>query len=157
MTKKIAVVGNSEDSAVVAPMASKTFAAGSSAEYSLTLVNSGNKVQVYELAFEALSGLTLVADEPVTALPAGTSKTVKVTASAAKAGKYTFAVNVYSQGELVTKEAFTANVEGRSASANGTVVLTVVLAIVFVVLLVVLIVLLTRKPQKTEEFGESYY
>ena len=33
----------------------------------------------------------------------------------------------------------------------------IILAIIFVVLLIVLIVLLTRKPEKAEEFEESYY
>jgi preprotein translocase subunit SecG len=66
-----------------------------------------------------------------------------------------------SNGDLVESKEFAANVEGTSLntgfSGNTAVVLTVVLAIIFVVLLVVLIVLLTRKPQKTQEFGESYY
>jgi preprotein translocase subunit SecG len=45
--------------------------------------------------------------------------------------------------------------EGKAV--NPIVVLTVVLAIIFLVLLVVLIVLIGRKPQKSEEYGESYY
>jgi len=51
----------------------------------------------------------------------------------------------------------TINTQGKGFTANTAVILTVVLAVIFVVLLVVLIVLLTRKPEKTEEFGESYY
>jgi len=51
--------------------------------------------------------------------------------------------------------------EGESTSgtptANPVVVLTVVLAIIFVVLLIVLLVLIGKKPEKSEEFGESYY
>ena len=106
------------------------------------------------------SGLNVEVSEPVVAVPAGTSKTVKIMASAEKAGKYDFAVNVHSEGELVKEEKFTLDTEGSNARAtagNATVLLTVILAIVFVVLLVVLIVLLTRKPEKSEELGESYY
>jgi len=156
VSKKVLVVGANEDSLVVPAVSSKTVAVNEKGTYSLTIVNSGNNVRVYELVFESSSGLKLEADEPVVAIPAGSSRTVKIMASADSAGKYPFAVNVNSDGELVKKESFVANVEGR-AVANATVVLTVVLAIIFVVLLVVLIVLLTRKPQKSEEFGESYY
>lgn len=158
VTKKIAVIGASGDSRVVAPATTKTFNLNEGGVYAVTLVNSGNKVRVYDVSFEAPSGLTLNADESVFAVPAGTSKTIKVEARADKAGQYNFIVNVNSDGELVKKENFVANVEGtKRTAANATVVLTVVLAIIFVVLLIVLIVLLTRKPQKTEEFGESYY
>ena len=67
-------------------------------------------------------------------------------------------MNVHSDGELVKKQNFVANVEGKAATAgNAAVVLTIILAIIFIVLLIVLIVLLTRKPEKTEDFGESYY
>lgn len=156
VTKKIAVAGVSASSTIVSTNAVKTFEANEVASYSVTVVNSGNKVRVYDVSFEAPSGLTLSADESVFAVPAGASKTVTVQASAEKAGKYTFIVNVNSDGQLVNRESFVANVEG-NASGNATVVLTVILAIIFIVLLVVLIVLLTKKPQKNEEFGESYY
>ena len=96
-------------------------------------------------------------DEPVIAVPAGNSKAIKYDVSAAKAGTYTFTANIYSSGNLVKTETFTANVQGTGIAGNATVLLTVVLAIIFVVLLVVLIVLLTRKPEKKEDFGESYY
>lgn len=165
MSKKIAVVGASGNSLVVASATSKTVAPGTNGDYSLTLVNSGKNVRVYELVADAPTGLTVEADEPFVAIPAGTSKAVKIHANAAKAGTYPFTVSVYSEGNLVKKESFTLNVEGKSTGITGntgkatntTVVLTVVLAIIFVVLLVVLVVLLTRKPQKSEEFGESYY
>lgn len=157
VTKRVAVVGVSETSRIVSSATSKTFDAGVEGIYTVTIVNTGDRVQVYDLTFEAPADLTVGAEESVVAVPAGSSKTVKVTASANSAGKYAFTANVNSDGELVKKENFVANVEGSSGAANATVVLTVVLAIIFVVLLVVLIVLLTRKPQKTEEFGESYY
>lgn len=156
VTKKIAVAGASASSTIVSANAVKSFDADEKASYTVTVVNSGNKVRVYDVSFEAPSGLTLVADEPVFAVPSGASKTVTVQASAEKAGKYTFVVNVNSEGQLVNRESFVANVEG-NAGSSATVVLTVILAIIFIVLLVVLIVLLTKKPQKNEEFGESYY
>jgi len=157
VSKKIAVVGASDDSMVVSSSKSKTFAAGSNGKYSVTLVNSGNKIALYELSFETPSGLTVNSDETVIAVPAGSSKTVDFDVVASKAGTYNFAVNVNSNGNPVSKESYTAVVSGSGFAANATVILTVVLAIVFIVLLVVLIVLLTKKPQKTEEFGESYY
>jgi uncharacterized membrane protein len=154
---KVAVVGGSDDTTVVSTQSSTSVAANEPAEYSLTLVNSGNKVQVYELIFEGPAGLQVSSADQIVALPSGSTKTIKVLASAEKAGKYTFVVNVEADGNLVAQKTFTTIVEGSAKGANGTVVLTVVLAIIFVVLLVVLIVLLTRKPQKADEFGESYY
>ena len=51
-----------------------------------------------------------------------------------------------------------ANVSESAVSiASPIVVLTIILAIIFIVLLVILIVLLGKKPEKQEEFGESYY
>ncbi|MDO8564053.1 MAG: hypothetical protein Q7R87_03530 [Nanoarchaeota archaeon] len=158
VTKKVAVVGASDSSRIVSASTTKTVAVGEDAVYSVTVVNTGNKVQVYDLSFDAPADLSVNADEAIVVVPAGTSKTVKVMSSADKAGKYAFVVSVNSDGELVTKQNFVTNVEGKkNSTANATVVLTVVLAIIFVVLLVVLIVLLTKKPQKAEEFGESYY
>ena len=159
VTKKVIVVGAEEDSMVVSSTGSKTFAVGEKGSYSLILVNSGNNVRLYQLVFETPSGLTVDADEAVVAVPAGSSRTVKVLASSNEAGKYNFAVNVHSNGQLVKKEAYTATIEGSkiASAGNATVLLTVVLGIVFVVLLVVLIVLLTRKPARSKELGESYY
>lgn len=161
LSKKIAIVGASEDSMAVSPAKSKTFAAGGNAEYSLTLVNSGSKVKIYEVSVDAPAGLIVVADKTIVAIPAGQSDTVNFQVSAAKEGSYDFVVTVQSGGDTVSKDSFTAKVERGSATssigANTTVLLAVILAIIFVVLVVVLIVLLTRKPEKTREFGESYY
>lgn len=156
-TGKVAVVGGSDETRVVSSAGTKTVSVGETATYSMTLVNSGNKARVYELAFEAPSGLMVSSDDQIIALPSGATKVVQVQATADKAGSYTFNVNVKADGNLVGQETFSTAVEGSAKAANGTVILTVILAIVFVVLLVVLIVLLTRKPQKAEEFGESYY
>lgn len=155
--KKIAVVAANSDNTIVSAISTKTFSPGEKVAYTTTLVNSGDKIALYEVVLSSSSGLTVSLDEPVIAVPAGNSKAIKYDVSAAKAGTYTFTANIYSSGNLVKTETFTANVQGTGIAGNATVLLTVVLAIIFVVLLVVLIVLLTRKPEKKEDFGESYY
>jgi len=156
VSKKIAVLSASEDTSVVSSVTSKSFAVGEEASYSMTLVNSGNKIRVYELVFETPNGLKVATDDTVVVVPAGSSKTVMLDVSASKAGTYNFAVDVNSNGQLFKRYSLVADVEGKGF-ANAAVLLTVVLAIIFIVLLVVLIVLLTRKPEKSEEFEESYY
>ena len=158
ISKKIEIVGIAEDTLVVPSVTSKTIGVGQQTTYSLTIVNSGSKVRVYQLIADAPTGLTVSVEEPVIAIPAGSSKTVNVDATAQNSGTYSFTVSVNSDNALVQRKSFTANAEGKQLFAgNAAVLLTVILAIIFVVLLVVLIVLLTRKPQKSEEFGESYY
>ncbi len=156
-TKKVAIVGAGADSMVVSPITSKTFDVSGKGSYSMTIVNSGNKIAVYTLGFQTGSGLTVTSDQPAFAIPAGSSQTVTFDATADSAGTYNFAATVSSNGNLVKQENFTANVTGNNFAGSATVLVTLVLAIIFVVLLVVLIVLLTKKPQKAEEFGESYY
>jgi len=159
-TKKIVVVGATEGSGVFASSQTKSFAVNELETFSLTLVNSGDTIQVYQLATETSGDVSAKLDSSIVAVPAGTSKTVMIEVSSSEEGTHAFAVNVQTMdGDLIKRETFTANVEGRSSVGTGSaaVVLTIVLAVIFVVLLVVLIVLLTRKPGKNEEFGESYY
>ena len=138
---------------------SKTVAVGEEAEYKVIVVNPTNKLKVYRLITESAEGFSSNAKEAVVAVPAGSSKTVLVTAYAKEAGKYDFAVNVFSDDNVVETVTLSLNAEGEKAetSTDSVVALTVGLAIVFLVLLVVLIVLITKKSAKTEEFGESYY
>lgn len=160
LQKKVVVRSAAEDTLVVSPVHSKSFSTGETGRYQLTLVNSGSKIQVYELIAEPSSGLDLEVSESVVAVPAGSSRTITFEASSVEEGKYSFDVVVNSGAQIVGAEEFTANVEGSSfggTTGNATVVLTVILAIIFVVLLVVLIVLLTRKPERTEDLSESYY
>ncbi|MDO8509144.1 MAG: hypothetical protein Q7S27_05675 [Nanoarchaeota archaeon] len=161
ITKKVVVTGAQMKTQVVAPVHTRSFEAGDTGQYTLVLVNSGNQVGVFELVVESPAGVTVEVSDPVVAVPAGSSKTVTLDVKAEEAGTYNFAVNVHSGGELVTREEFTAKVEGTNGGSitrtSPTVLLTVVLAVIFVVLLIVLIVLLTRRPEKSEEFGESYY
>ena len=131
----------------------KTVAVGEEAVFDLLIVNPTDNVKIYRIVTD---GDVLTASQSVVAVPAGSSTTVKVAGSADKEGTYTFNVNVFEGNNLAKTVPLEMNVEG-SSSTNTVVVLTIVLAIIFLVLLVVLIVLLSKKPEKTEDFGESYY
>jgi len=156
-TKSIVIAGTEQRSDVLTAMTSKDVQAGQIVTYDLVVINSGDKIAVYNIVPESAQNLIVSVDEPIITVPADSSKTVKVTATAGDVmGTFNFAVNVNSQDQLVKRVNFSANVSKKSFS-NNVMVLTVILAIIFVVLLIVLIVLLTRKPEKTEEFGESYY
>ena len=157
VTKRVEIIGGGSGVAF-ASSTSKTFAVKANGDYSLTLVNSGERIMVYTIVPESDEGLQVTMDDAVVAVPAGSSKTVMVHAMASRAGDYTFKVNVHAaDGSTVATQTFMAKVEGTSVGGNAAVVLTIVLAIIFVVLLVVLIVLITRKPVKAEELSESYY
>ena len=137
----------------------KIVATGEDAEYSFMIVNPTNHLKVYQIVTEPTCevncNLYVKTNTAVVAVPAGTSKTVIVVANAAQEGEFTFNVNVLSGGDLEDVITFSLGAEGKKTSPLA--VLTVILAIVFLVLLVVLIALLGKRPQKTEEFGESYY
>ena len=149
------VVKNDYASNVIVTSAQKTVAEGKTAEYKLLLVNPTNNVRVYTIIPEVSKDLSVTANPTVVAVPAGSSKEVTITAEAAQEGEYNFLVNVLAGENQVSTVNLGLIVEGKTL--NATVVLTVILAIIFLVLLVVLIVLLGKKPQKTEDFGESYY
>ena len=121
------------------------------------IVNPTDTLKVYRIMTDDSCGpnCNVGVSNSVVAVPAGTSKTVIVTANAAEEGEYTFNVNVLSGEHLEGVVTYTLSAEGKTV--NSIAILTVILAIIFLVLLVVLIVLLGKKPQKTEEFGESYY
>lgn len=153
--KQIAV-NNDFSSNVVVTDSRKTFSVGEDGVYNLLIVNPTNKVKVYRVVPESTGSLSVRVSESVVAVPAGSSKTVKIFANADSRGEYQFDVNVFSGEELTGSVRLNANVEG-VATESAIVILTIVLAIIFVVLLVVLVVLLRKKPEKTEEFGESYY
>jgi len=157
-TRRIVVVGAGEESRVLSQITTKTFAVGEVKTYSMTIVNAGNEIKVYDLVIDAPTELSVSAEDTLVVVPAGSSKTVQFTVTGTEEGNYPFSVNVNSDGEVVKRETFGATIKGtKAANLSASIVLTVVLAIIFVVLVIVLIVLLTRKPQKTEEFGESYY
>ncbi len=166
LQKRVMIRGSEAETLVLAPIASRTFRVGDMGEFTLTVVNKGNTIGVYELLVKAPSELSVVLDEPVVVVPAGSSRTVMVEASSPEIGTYSFSIDVTSDGKILSTKSYTAKVQdaksvagvsGPSGVMNTTLLLTVILAIIFVVLLVVLIVLLTRKPEKSEEFSESYY
>jgi hypothetical protein len=109
----------------------------------LLIVNPTDKLVVYKVIFPE--------SEQFVTIDADSSKTVQVMPTS---DDYTVSV-VDMKGELVNTFTFSA-VEDASVT-SPIVVLTIILAIVFLVLLVVLIVLIGKKPEKVEEFGESYY
>ncbi|MCX6749968.1 MAG: hypothetical protein NTZ83_00755 [Candidatus Pacearchaeota archaeon] len=152
--RQVAIENNLPENVIITST-SKTVAVGENAEYALLLVNPTDNLLVYKVVAESSGEVSSSVDSAVVAVPAGSSKTVTVTAKAKSEGEYNFDVNVFSNDKLVDK--VTLNLKAEGKAVNPIVVLTVVLAIIFLVLLVVLIVLIGRKPQKTEEFGESYY
>jgi uncharacterized membrane protein len=155
VSKQVAIK-NDFSSNVIVTSSGKSANVGQDAEYSLLLVNPTNSLKVYRVVTESSGELCTGVDESVVAVPAGSSKTVTVMASASEAGEYNFDVHIFSGEKLTDTVALSLTAEDNAAS-NPIVVLTVVLAIIFLVLLIVLIVLLGRKPKKQEEFGESYY
>jgi hypothetical protein len=112
---------------------------------SLVLLNPTSKLVVYTVSYQG-SNVAVV-------IPAQSSQTVPIEVPAS--GDYKFDVSVFSGETLLSTVNFTGTAEPQTTSP--VLVLTVILAIVFLVLLVVLVVLITKKPQKAEEFGESYY
>lgn len=150
------VINNDFANNVIVSSNRETVSANEDAKFELLLVNPTNKLKVYRVVVGSSSGLSTNVENPVVAVPAGSSRTATITASAKSEGEYDFDVSVFSGEKLVSTSTMTANVEGRSL-ASPIVILTIILAIIFIVLLVVLIVLLGKKPEKQEEFGESYY
>jgi uncharacterized membrane protein len=152
VTKQIKVSA-STDSQIVSAMKSQDIRAGETKTFEMILVNSADKVMVYNL--NAVSGSDLSVSVPsVVTVDAGSSKVVQVTVTAsndAKEGVYPFTVDANGQTMV-----FNANVTGQSVSVSA-IVLTIVLVVIFVALLVVLIILLTRKSKTTEEVETSYY
>ncbi|MBI2044786.1 hypothetical protein HYT23_01895 [Candidatus Pacearchaeota archaeon] len=123
---------------------------------SLWIVNPTNNVLGYRVVAESPASVT----ESIVFVPAGASTEVEVMPNAE--GEYSFDVNVFSMsGDLVETVNFSGDGESSDSNDSDTtdpiVILTVILAIIFVVLLVVLIVLIGKKPEKSSEFGESYY
>lgn len=156
--KQIAIKNSFPDNVIVVN-SKQTAAVGANAEYSLLIVNPTDKLQVYKVISESSADLTSSVSESVVAIPAGTSQTVKITATASTEGEHAFDVSVFSGSELKSTATLglTANAKEGPAASSPIVVLTVILAIIFLVLLIVLIVLIGKKPEKAEEFGESYY
>jgi hypothetical protein len=112
----------------------------------LVLINPTNKLVVYKLVYQS--------NEVTVILPAASTKTVPI--EVPTSGDYSFDISVFSGDNLLSTVKFNGT-NSTMPVTSPVFVLTVILAIVFLVLLVALVVLITKKPQKTEEFGESYY
>lgn len=157
VVKTVKIVGEEVEGKTLANPASQKFSVGQEVVYDMILVNTGNDIAIYNLVPSESDALSITLSDSVAVVPAGSSKVVKVYTSANREGTYGFSITANS-GDFSETAQYTATVEGTSIVGNNNlVVLTIVLAIIFVVLVIILIVLLTRKPEKSEEFGESYY
>lgn len=148
------VIENALSDSVITTSSTKNVRVGEEAVFDLLIVNPTNNVKVYTIVTES-EDVDSTASQNVIAVPAGSSKNVEVTASSDVEGEYKFTVNVLSGNAVEKAVDYKLDVEGKKT--NTVLVLTIVLAVIFLVLLVTLIVLLGKKPEKSEEFGESYY
>jgi len=155
VSKALKVTETAIKSEVLANPSSQTFAVGEEVVYELLLVNTGNQIAVYDLMPSESNALSISLSDSLVTVPAGSSKVVKVYVRANQEGTFGFAIDVNSKN-FSDSARYTASVEGKALS-NNVIALTIILAIIFLVLIVILIVLLTRKPEQTEDFGESYY
>jgi hypothetical protein len=153
--KTLRVTDTETEGTIISNPATQKFAVGQEVAYDLVLVNTGSKIAVYNLAPSESDALSIRLSDSLVIVPAGSSKVVTVYAKANREGTFTFNVDATSENFSETAN-FVATVEGTSIS-NNALAITIVLAIIFVVLVVILAVLLTRKTEKNEEFGESYY
>jgi len=113
----------------------------------LVLLNPTNQLKVYTVKYQDKEFSVIV--------PAASSKSVTI--ETPTSGDYKFDVTVFSGNELLSTVNFSGTAQATTQLTSPVMILTIILAVVFLVLLVVLVVLITKKPQKTEEFGESYY
>ena len=122
----------------------------------LLILNPTNNLMALRLVPETSEDVAVTLSQDIIVIPAGGSKSITVSASTDEAGTQGYTINVFSlNGELVDTITLSKTIE--QGASNAVAVLAVVLTIIFLVLLAALIVLVTRKPAKTEEFGESYY
>ncbi len=118
----------------------------------LMLLNPTDNLMALRLVAETPEGVSVTFSEDVIVIPAGEGKAVTVSAT----GSQEYTINVFKMnGELV--ESVTLAASESASGSNVVTVLTAILLVVFLVLLAVLVVLVTKKPEKDEEFSESYY
>ncbi|MEK6819318.1 MAG: hypothetical protein AABY10_05295, partial [Nanoarchaeota archaeon] len=106
-------VANDFTSNVIVTNTMSTVAIGEDAEYNILIVNPTDKLKVYRVVTESSGSLSSNADSAVVAVPAGSSKTVKITANADAEGEYAFKVNVFAGDQLVDAITLNAKVEGQ--------------------------------------------
>ncbi len=153
--RQIVIENDFENNVLVTSSTERNVAQGQEAVYEFLIVNPTNNVKIYKIVSESTNDVSSTPSQTIIAVPAGSSKTVKVVATSNEEGLHNFNVNIFSNEELVNTVTFSMDVE--ESQDNPIVILTIALAIIFLVLLVILIVVLGKKPEKTEDFGESYY
>ena len=155
-TKQI-TIENEFSASTIATTLRKAVGVNEDAEFELIVANPTNKLRVFRIVPESSGDVDVSANVQLIAVPAGTTKTVGVTATPHAKGEYNFDVSVFAGEELVDSVTLTVYASGRSISSNSTVALTIILIVVLLVLLGVLYMLLRKKPEANEELGESYY
>jgi hypothetical protein len=171
VTANTRVVVRGVDTRILPPVTAKTIAPGQETVFDIVLVNPSERLVVYTITPGDSKGLFVEATEPIVTVSGDSSRAtgIKVRASnSLEEGTYLISVNVHSETGLSEQISFTVNVEkagskatnvvsGTDGKPNTVVVLTVILVIIFVVLLIILIVLLTKRPEESEELGETNY
>ncbi len=112
----------------------------------LVLLNPTSKLRVYKILYNS--------NEVAVVLPPTSSKVVSLDIPE---GDYSFDATVLYNNEVLGTFKFTGSNKATTTKTDAVFVLTIVLGVIFLILLVGLIVLITKKPEKTEDFGESYY
>ena len=160
--KKVIVSGAT--TGILPSVTSRSIAIGEDTTFDVVLVNPNDRMVVYSLTPEESTGLIIEVEQPIVAVSADSSETVRVRVKATNSveeGTHLITINVNSEAGLVKQVNFSLNVEEDGGIVgdrpDSVLVLTVILAIIFVVLLIVLIVLLTKKPAENEEYGETSY
>src|SRR3989344_8983527 len=151
------VVKNEFSNSAVLPEIKKSGSVGSETEFELVIANPTDKLRVFRIVTESNGDLTTGSSAQLVSVPAGQTKTIAVTAKPHSKGDYTFDVSIFAGEELVDSVKLGVLAEGRSANSGSIVALTIILVIIFLVLLGALIALMKKKPEQSEEFGESYY
>jgi uncharacterized membrane protein len=154
-TKQISIKNELPNSAVVTSM-TKSVSVGSDAKFEVIVANPTNKLRVFRIITESNGDLQTSSSAQLVAVPAGETRTITIAAQAHSQGEYDFDVSIFAGEELVDSINLGVLASGKSASGS-IVALTLILAIIFLVLLGALFALLRKKPEQTEEFGESYY
>lgn len=138
----------SQDVAVSGGLSSNVFVSGNQ----IVIANPTSQLLALKLVPETTGNSLVTLSEGIVVIPAGTSRTI----TASSSGSDNYKINIFTaNGDLL--DSVTVSPTAGTSGGNAVAVLTVILTIVFLVLLVVLIVLLTKKPEKSEDFGESYY
>ena len=154
-SKQIAVDNEFPSSAVVADI-KKSASVGSATEFELVIANPTDKLRVFRIVTESNGDLTTGSSAQLVSVPAGQTKTISVSATPQSKGDYTFDVSIFAGEQLIDSVKLGVLADGRAS--NGSIVaLTIILVIIFLVLLGALVALMRKKPEQSEEFGESYY